>query len=253
MRTPLIAANWKMNLDRAAAEDYCRRVRDGQLPEDVEVVIFPPFTLLPAVAGGGLDATAVAWGGQDLHPEAAGAHTGDTSAAHLRDWDAKWALCGHSERRTDHGENDELVGRKVAAAIRGGLMPMLCVGETEAERDSGETEEVLTRQLRAGLPDLSGEAPVAWALAYEPVWAIGTGKTASSSQAQEAHAHLRRQVAKIAGGKVASALRILYGGSVKPDNCEELIGEPDIDGFLVGGASLDPGSFLDIIRRCGSR
>jgi triosephosphate isomerase len=244
-RRPLFAANWKMNLRRADAETYADRLlRELPDPMPGEIVLFPPFTLLPALAQR-LDRSSIAWGGQDLHPEDAGAHTGDISALHLTDWGASWVLCGHSERRAEHGESDAQIAAKVAQAQRRGLVPLLCVGETAAEREAGRTEAVLRAQLSAALPPAGGP----WALAYEPVWAIGTGRTATPDLAQEAHALLRAAVAERLGTGAAGELRILYGGSVKPDNAGELFARPDLDGFLVGGASLDPGSFLDIIRR----
>jgi triosephosphate isomerase len=210
-----------------------------------DVVLFPPFTLLALLAQR-LAGSGVAWGGQDLHPEDAGAHTGDVSALHLADWGSSWVLCGHSERRADHGETDAEVAAKVAQAQRRGLIPLLCVGETAAEREAGRTERVLRTQLEAATPPPGGGP---WALAYEPVWAIGTGRTATPGLAQEAHALLRGVVAERLGAGAAEGVRILYGGSVKPDNAADLFARPDIDGFLVGGASLDPASFLDIIRR----
>ncbi|HVR28537.1 MAG TPA: triose-phosphate isomerase [Thermoanaerobaculia bacterium] len=248
MRRPIFAANWKMNLRRGEAEAYAGRLHEAlpALPA-AEVVLFPPFPLL-AVMAELLAGTPYAWGGQDLHPEDTGPHTGDVSALHLLDWQASWVLCGHSERRAEHGETDELVAAKVAQALRRGLQPLLCVGETEAERESGATEVVLERQLSAAAPTGGG----AWTLAYEPVWAIGTGRTATPDLAQEAHAFLRAVTAKRLGREQAEALRVLYGGSVKPENSASLIAQPDIDGFLIGGASLDPDSFLDIIRRCAS-
>ena len=170
----------------------------------------------------------------------------DHRVAAARREGASWVLCGHSERRSEHGENDALVAAKVAQALRRGIQPMLCVGETEAEREAGRTEAVLRRQLEAAMPPGGGP----WALAYEPVWAIGTGKTATPSLAQEAHALLRATVAARLGAPAAEGLRILYGGSVKPENAADLFAQSDIDGFLIGGASLDPGSFLDIMRRC---
>jgi triosephosphate isomerase len=252
-----------MNLQRADASAYAERLR-RELPDPPpgDVILFPPATLLPVVAQG-LGGSTLRWGGQDLHPEDGGAHTGDLSAGHLADWGSTWVLCGHSERRAGHGESDVLVAAKVAQALRRGLQPLLCVGETEAEREAGRTEAVLRRQLDAAMPPGGGpwattlpappEPPgnvIAWALAYEPVWAIGTGKTATPSLAQEAHALLRAAVAARVGAGAAGGLRILYGGSVKPENAADLFAQPDIDGFLIGGASLDPGSFLDIIRRC---
>jgi triosephosphate isomerase len=265
-RRPVFAANWKMNLRRGQADAWAGRLREAiVLLPAAEVVVFPPFPLLPTVAerlAGSpyawartspapppSPASVLAWGGQDLHPEDAGAHTGDVSALHLLDWASTWVLCGHSERRAEHGETDALVAAKVAQAQRHGLQPLLCVGETGAEREAGLTHEVLARQLLAAAP-AAGGGP--WTLAYEPVWAIGTGRTATPALAQEAHAFLRATAADRLGAEAAAALRILYGGSVKPDNSAELEAQPDIDGFLVGGASLDPDSFLDIIRRCAS-
>jgi triosephosphate isomerase len=247
-RRSLLAANWKMNLRRGDAEAYADRLRRelAAAPSAAEVVLFPPFPLLPTLAER-LAGSSIAWGGQDLHPEDAGAHTGDVSAFQLLDWGSTWVLCGHSERRADHGETNAVVAAKVAQAQRRGLQPLLCVGESLAEREAGRTEEVLVAQLDAALPRASQGR---WALAYEPIWAIGTGRTATPALAQEAHAMLRIAVAERLGTAPAAALRILYGGSVKPENAAGLYAEPDIDGFLVGGASLDPGSFLDIIRRC---
>ncbi|HUP42350.1 MAG TPA: triose-phosphate isomerase [Thermoanaerobaculia bacterium] len=250
-RAPIAAANWKMNLLRRDAERYCRSLLDGLGDAAVEVVVFPAFPLLLAVAAG-LAGSRVAWGGQDLHPEDAGAHTGDVSGAQLADAGCAWALAGHSERRRDHGETDERVAAKAAAALRHGLAPLLCVGETKAERDAGRTFEVLARQLAAALAPVaaSGRPPRPFALAYEPVWAIGTGDTATPETAQEAHRFLRGALAERLGEEAAEAARILYGGSVKPANAASLFAGADVDGFLVGGASLDPEEFLDIIRGC---
>jgi triosephosphate isomerase len=245
-RRAIFAANWKMNLRRADAESYVDRLRrDLPVALTGDVVLFPPFTLLPVLAER-LAGSTIAWGGQDLHPDDSGAHTGDVSALHLADWGASWVLCGHSERRAEHGETDAQAAAKVAQAQRCGLTPLLCVGETAGEREAGRTEQVLRTQLGAALPSAGGGP---WALAYEPVWAIGTGRTATPDLAQEAHALLRGAVAERLGTAAAAGLRILYGGSVKPDNAADLFSRPDVDGFLVGGASLDPGSFLDIIRR----
>ncbi len=246
-RRPLVAANWKMHLLRRDAVGYCRTLRDGLGSAAAEVVVFPSHPLLPAVAEA-LEGSRIAVGGQDLHPEPQGAHTGDVSGPQLRDAGCTWALCGHSERRRDHGETDELVGRKVEAAARQGLLPLLCVGERREERHAGETLAVLERQLAAGLRS----RPARFALAYEPVWAIGTGETATPEIAQEAHAFLRQRLAAELGLAAAASVRILYGGSVTPENAAGLFSRPDVDGFLVGGASLDPGKFLAIIRSCGS-
>lgn len=249
-RRPLIAANWKMNLLKADAADYCRDLRRGLSapPEvDVRVVLFPASPLIPVVVRELVDSQ-VEVGGQDLHPEERGAFTGDVSALQLADAGCTWALCGHSERRQYHGEGDELVGRKAWAADRHRLTPMICVGETGAERRAGRTFEVLDRQLRAAL---AGGLTGPFALAYEPVWAIGTGETATPGTAQEAHRFLRERLAEAAGDRAAALAPILYGGSVTPDTAAGLIAQPDLDGFLVGGASLDPQKFLAIIRSSG--
>ena len=248
MRQRIVAANWKMNLLKAEAVVHVRLVR-GELsdkPASSRVVIFPSFPLIPAVAGE-LAGTSISTGGQDLHPDDKGAHTGDVSGAQLADAGCSWVLCGHSERRQDHGEPDELVARKVAAALRHGLSPMICVGETRDERKAGRTFEVLERQTRAAVTKDLQDA----ALAYEPVWAIGTGDTATPEIAQEAHAFLRGLLGELLGKERAEAFPILYGGSATPDNAPGLIAQPDLDGFLVGGASLDPGKFLSIIRASG--
>ena len=229
MRDRIVAANWKMNLLRAEAEEHVRIV--GAESGLVRVLVFPSFPLIPFVTG-------VEVGGQDLHPEDKGAFTGDVSGAQLKDAGCTWVLCGHSERRQYHGEGDDLVARKVAAALRHGLTPMICVGETRDERKAGDTFKVLERQVRAALP-----AHGDFALAYEPVWAIGTGETATPETAQEAHAFIRSLLEK--------DVPILYGGSATPENAPGLIVQPDIDGFLVGGASLDPRKFLSIIRASG--
>ncbi|HVT61140.1 MAG TPA: triose-phosphate isomerase [Thermoanaerobaculia bacterium] len=270
---PLVAANWKMNLEKADAIEYCRTLRrllaarsQYDLPGSdnallglgglsgaggasgygaARTVIFPSFPLIPAVARELADSE-VEVGAQDLHPDDRGAHTGDVSGSQLIDAGCTWALCGHSERRRDHGESDELVGRKVAAASRHGLMALLCVGETREERDQGKAWGVLERQLGAGL----ASRPHAVVVAYEPVWAIGTGLTASPDTAQEAHHFLRRALTKLLGAR-AEAVLVVYGGSVIPENAAGLIAEPDIDGFLVGGASLDPMKFLAIISNSG--
>lgn len=252
-RRPVIAANWKMNLLKADAAEYCRELRRGlaaaaaTVAADARVVIFPSFPLIPVVARELVDSE-VEVGGQDLHPEERGAHTGDVSASQLADAGCTWVLCGHSERRQNHGESDEWVGLKVGAAARHRqLTPLICVGETRAERKEGRTLEVLARQLLAALA--GGPGP--FALAYEPVWAIGTGETATPEIAQEAHRFLRQRLAEELGEVTASAVPILYGGSVTPDNAAQLIVQPDLDGFLVGGASLDPQKFLAIIRCSG--
>lgn len=242
MRSRIVAANWKMNLLQAEAAEHVRVVR-GEAEGSARVVIFPSFPLIPAVAAG-LQGSGIAVGGQDLHPEDKGAFTGDVSGAQLRDAGCTWVLCGHSERRQGHGEGDGLVARKITAALRHGLKPMICVGETREERQAGKTLQVLERQVRAAIDPLEGPLDSGgFALAYEPVWAIGTGETATPETAQEAHRFLR--------GLLKEDVPILYGGSATPENASGLIAQPDVDGFLVGGASLDPRKFLSIIRASG--
>ncbi len=250
----LVAANWKMHKLSAEAEDFCRHLSHGMaergwgVEAGPEAVIFPSPTLLPRLAAA-LRGPAVGVGGQDLHPDSEGAHTGDVSGPQLVDAGATWVLCGHSERRHDHGESDEWVGRKVAAAVAHGLHPVLCVGETSEERRAERTPEVLDRQLRAGLAAVDDDL-IRLTVAYEPVWAIGTGDSATPETAQEAHAHLRRRLEELVPEDVFEGVRILYGGSVKPHNAADLIVREDVDGFLVGGASLDPEKFLAIMERC---
>ena len=250
-RRPLAAANWKMHLLRAEARAFCESLRAAPPTLGVDAAIFPSFPLIGTVAEA-LAGSEIRVGGQDLHFADAGAHTGDVSAAQLVDAGCGWVLVGHSERRRDHGEGDALVARKLAAALRHGLRPILCLGETREERQAGETFAVLERQLGSALTSApnSGDA---WVIAYEPVWAIGTGEVATPEQAQEAHAFLRARLAELGSPALASSLRLLYGGSVKPDNAAELIAQPDVDGFLVGGASLDAGKFLAIIHACARR
>lgn len=248
-RRMVVGGNWKMNLladDVRGWLDGFRAGLDraGGLP--AEVVVFPTSLWIPRVAGALAD-TGVACGGQDIHPAASGAHTGDVAGPQLAAAGCTWVICGHSERRQDHGESDELVGRKAAAAVAAGLQPMICIGETGLERHAGRTFEVLDRQLAAAL----AAAPEPFTLAYEPIWAIGTGETATPEQAQEVHRHLRERLADRLGNEAAETRRILYGGSVKSGNAAELAAQEDIDGFLVGGASLDPREFLAIIMCCG--
>ena len=245
-RRPIAAGNWKMNLLRRDAESFCQALHRALSAESTaEVVIFPSATLIGTVIRE-LKGSPVATGGQDLHPEASGAHTGDISGLQLADAGCSWVLCGHSERRQDHGESDALVGQKARAATEYGLLPMICLGESRDERRAGRTFDVLRRQLAAAL----AEKPAAFEVAYEPVWAIGTGEVATPEIAQEAHAFLRQELDRLAGSERAAATRILYGGSANPGNVDELIAQEDIDGFLVGGASLDSGKFLDIIGVC---
>jgi triosephosphate isomerase len=245
-RRPLVGGNWKMHFLAAEAKRFCQSFVAGVEGSPVEVVLFPSPPLLATVTRA-LEGSPVACGGQDLHPEDKGAYTGDVSGPQLADAGCAWVLCGHSERRRDHGESDELVAGKAAAANRHGLTPLICLGETLEERQAGRTLEVLQRQLNGALR----QRPDPFALAYEPVWAIGTGETATPEIAQEAHRFLREALADLIGDEAAAVKRILYGGSASPDNAADLFVQPDVDGFLVGGASLDPEKFLTIIRSCG--
>lgn len=249
----LIAANWKMHLVSAEARALCEGLRAEIAADAPPVAIFPSFPLLPCVVAA-LDGSGIAVGGQDVHPSDKGAHTGDVSAPQLADVGATWVLCGHSERRRDHNEGDDLVGRKAQTATRHGLVPLICVGETRDERRGGLTEEVLSRQLSAAITPLLGgasELPFGpsgrFAIAYEPVWAIGTGEVATPEIASSAHVFLRNRLVDRLGTATAHSIPLLYGGSVAPDNARELAEAPEVDGFLVGGASLDLGKFLTII------
>jgi triosephosphate isomerase len=233
----LIAGNWKMNATTAEAAALVAGLRAAQAPCDL--LVCPPATQLVAVAAA-LAGSAVAVGGQDCHAEGCGAHTGDISASMLRDAGASWVILGHSERRAEHAEGDELVREKVLAAIAAGLTPIVCVGETDEQRSAGRQTEVVGWQLAGSLPD--GFAGV---VAYEPIWAIGTGKSATAADVEAMHAFIRAELVRQfpAGG---AAVRILYGGSVKPGNAAELLALPDVGGALVGGASLVAADFLAI-------
>jgi triosephosphate isomerase len=222
-----------------------RAVRAGAAG-DAEVVLAPPFTALVGVAEA-LKGSAVALAAQNMHWEGQGAFTGEVSPVMLRDAGCSHVILGHSERRQLFGETDEGVARKAVAALAHGLTPVVCIGETLAERESGRTMEIVERQLERALRPLSPEQAAVALVAYEPVWAIGTGRNATPQQAQEVHAFIRRRVSVSHGEPAAAALRILYGGSVKPDNVGALMAEPDVDGALVGGASLEAESFLKLV------
>lgn len=239
-----------MNTDRAGAVALAREVA-GAAPSlaGVELVVCPPFVYLDAVARALADASApVGLGAQDLHYEKSGAFTGEVSASMLQDVGARWVLTGHSERRHLLGEPDDLVARKTRAALDAGLSCILCVGETLEQRRADQTNAVNERQVRSAFAGLAPAHLERLTIAYEPVWAIGTGQTASPADAQSAHAFLRALVAALAGPVVAGSMRILYGGSVKPDNARELCAQPDIDGGLIGGASLKASDFLAIAK-----
>ena len=245
MRQRLVVGNWKMNGSLQANQSLLKELSAGITDAcGVAVAVCVPFPY-QAQAQALLAKTSLAWGAQNLSEKDSGAFTGEVAASMLRDFACRYVLVGHSERRTLYGENNALVAEKFAAALAGGLQPILCVGETLAERETGKTGEVVAKQVAAAI-DRAGIAAFSKAVvAYEPVWAIGTGKTASSAQAQEVHAAIRAQVA-CADVKVAEGLQILYGGSVKPSNAAELFGMPDIDGGLIGGASLVASDFLAI-------
>ena len=223
------------------AVSLARDIAAGIWPETVELLVCPPATCLASVAGA-LAGTAVAVGGQDCHPADAGAHTGDISAAMLRDAGASHVILGHSERRQDHGESDRLVRAKCEAAWQAGLVSVICIGETEAERDAGATLATLSTQLEGSVPPAAAGANTV--VAYEPIWAIGTGRTPTAAQVEEAHTHIRTYLGILVGD--AASIRLLYGGSVKPANAAELLAVSDVDGALVGGASLKAADFLKI-------
>ncbi len=252
MRSPLIVANWKMHGTLADARALAIAVRDGLKRPRVEVVLCPPFTALPAVIEV-LAGSPVGVGAQNCHWEAAGAFTGEVSPLMLADLGCRLVIVGHSERRQHFGETDVQVNRKVRAALAHGLTPLLCVGESAEERRQGLTFTVVEGQLRAGLGGVSPEDLGRCIVAYEPVWAIGTGVNATPAQASEVHGYLRGLLSELASKEVAQTIRILYGGSVKPENAGELCREPEIDGALVGGASLQAQTFLGIVRRAASR
>ena len=248
-RKNIIAANWKMNMtpsETAAFLDPFLKT----FPEatSVDIVIAPPFVSLAKASETITSNPAVALSAQNMSHEASGAFTGETSAAMLKEVGCEYVILGHSERRSLYGEDDIVINKKVHATLTAGLKPILCIGESLEERDGGQLEFVLSQQLEGSLAGISAEQMADIVIAYEPVWAIGTGRTATPEQAQETQAYVRSVLATLFGGDVAGATRIQYGGSVKPGNAAELIGQPDIDGFLVGGASLDPTSFAEIVK-----
>jgi triosephosphate isomerase len=247
MPRPLVAGNWKMNGTRESVRALVSQVRDGlDGLSDIDVAVCPSFVHIPEVAAA-LAGSRLQLGAQTVADQDAGAYTGEVSAPMLREFGCSLALVGHSERRQLYGESDVLVARRFAAAVRHGLMPVLCVGETLEQREAGETEAVVRRQVEAVFAELGDQAFGRAVVAYEPVWAIGTGRTASPAQAQEVHAFIRRLIAQ-RDDAGARELRVLYGGSVKADNAAELFAQPDIDGGLIGGASLKATDFLAICR-----
>ncbi len=227
----------------ALAEGLVRLLKDAR---DIEVAVCPPFTSLQAVSKA-LEGSRIALGAQNLHWEKEGPYTGEVSAPMLKELGCNYVIIGHSERRQYFGESDALVKRKVLAALEGGLQPIVCIGETLEEREEARTFSVLERQVRDGLEGLKPEQMEKIVIAYEPVWAIGTGRTATPEQANEAQAYIRKLLVELFGEGIVSKTRILYGGSVKPENIQDLMAEPEVDGALVGGASLDAASFARIV------
>lgn len=249
MRTPLIAGNWKMfkTVRESVAFVTDLRARVSAVT-GVTILVAPTFPALPAVAAA-LEGSGIGVAAQNLHWEREGAFTGEVSAPMLREAGAEWAIIGHSERRTLFGDTDDSVNRKVRSTLTATLTPIVCIGETWQEREANRTLEVLDRQIKAGLDGVTGAELAGSVLAYEPVWAIGTGRTATPAQAQQAHEHIRGRLTQWFGPDAAARCRILYGGSVKPDNIAALMANPDVDGALVGGASLDADGFTTIVER----
>src|SRR5437773_7539355 len=249
MRKKIVAANWKMNMMQARAARFIESLLlDLGDVTDVEVVILPPFTAIVKVTEALGTVPNIKIGAQNMHWKRSGAFTGEISAALLRDLFVHYVVLGHSERRELFGETDEIVNRKVRAAHEAALHPIVCVGETLAQRDKGNVEKILAIQLRGSLAGLGAKELQETVIAHEPVWAIGTGRNATPEQAQEAHTFIRHTLRKMADDTVAERVRIQYGGSVKPENARELMSQPDIDGALVGSASLDPRSFAQIVK-----
>ena len=247
-RKLIIAGNWKMNKTVAEALDLVAGIkRDLSNVKEVDIVVCPPFTALSEVSKAILN-TNIRLGAQNMNEHQGGAYTGEIAAGMLKEFSVRYVVLGHSERRQYQRETDELISKKARAAHGASLKPIVCVGETLAEREAGKTEKVLDTQVRGSLAGLAKEQMEETVVAYEPVWAIGTGKTASTAQAQEAHLFIRRLLGEIFGETVARKVRIQYGGSVKPSNARELMSHPDVDGALVGGASLEVRSFADIVK-----
>src|SRR5439155_19328070 len=254
MRKKIIAANWKMNMTQAESARFVESflLDVGEMTE-VEVVIVPPFTAIAKVTEALGRAQNIKVGAQNMSWEKSGAFTGEISAALLRDLFVHYVVLGHSERRTLFGETNEIVNRKVHAAHEGTLRPIVCIGETLEQRNNGNVEKILSIQLRGSLAGLKPKELQETVIAYEPVWAIGTGRNATPEQAQEAHAVVRKTLREMADDATADRVRIQYGGSVKPENARELMSQPDIDGGLGGGASLDPRSFIQIVKAARDR
>lgn len=248
MRKKIIAGNWKMNKTVAEAKSLVDGIK-LELGDStkVDVVVCPPYTAISA-ASEQVEGSQIAVGAQNMHFEASGAYTGEVSAEMLREQYVRYVILGHSERRQYFAESDESVNKKTIAALAAGLIPIVCVGETLEERDAGQIEDVITTQINEGLKGLDADQLKKVVIAYEPVWAIGTGRTATPEQAQEVHALIRGLLVKLSDEGTAGAVRIQYGGSMKPANAAELLAQPDIDGGLIGGAALDASSFIEIVK-----
>jgi triosephosphate isomerase (TIM) len=248
-RKKIIAGNWKMHKTATEARKLVKDlILEIGLFDEADIVLCPPFTALAAVSELLQNSTNIYLGAQNLHPASSGAYTGEIAAGMLRDLYCRYVIIGHSERRQYYGETNALIQQKIKAALGSGLKPIVCFGETLGERESDQWKQVLTTQLTEGLSGFDEKEATEMILAYEPVWAIGTGKTATPDQAQEAHYHARSILARIFSPTTAARVRIQYGGSVKADNAVELFEQPDIDGALVGGASLDPHAFSAIVK-----
>ena len=247
-RKLIIAGNWKMNKTVAESLDLANGlVRELKEVKELDIAICPPFTALSEVSKAVIDSN-IRLGAQNMSQNGYGAHTGEIAAGMLKEFSTKYVILGHSERREYQRESDELIAAKAKAAHEAGLKPIVCVGEQLEERESGNTENIVGTQLRGSLASLTTEEMLGTVIAYEPVWAIGTGKTATAEQAQEVHAFIRNLLADLFDADTAKAVRIQYGGSVKPDNARELMSQPDVDGALVGGASLDVRVFSELIK-----
>ena len=247
MRRKIVAGNWKMNKTASEAAELINGIKQAAAGIDaVDIVVCPPFTDLKDAAAACAGSN-VALGAQNIHWAESGAFTGEISAAMLKDLGVAYVIIGHSERRQYFGETDTTVNQRTKAALAAGLTPIVCVGETLEERDSGKMKDVIVRQVKEGLAGL-GDDLAKIVIAYEPVWAIGTGRTATPEQAQEVHALIRKTLAELSSGAIANTIRIQYGGSMKPANAKELMDQPDIDGGLIGGAALKADSFADIIK-----
>jgi triosephosphate isomerase len=247
MRTPFVCANWKMHKTVDETVKHVKELR-GLVNHlsGIEIVVAPPFTSIHAAAEAARNSNVIL-AGQDLHWEREGAFTGEVSGPMIREAGAEYVIVGHSERRTLFGETDAIVNRKLAAAFAAGLCPIACIGETLDQRERQETFDVLDRQIKVGFDGLTGEQLKQLVIAYEPVWAIGTGRNATPAQAAEAHGHIRTRIRQWFGTDAAELCHVIYGGSVKPDNIRDLVVQPDVDGALVGGASLDVRQFLSIL------